>query len=66
MRFLSWINLWKKRHTFKLEISVVLLIKALFLILLWNLCFSHPLGDHLNDQKMADHIVISRKVVSDV
>lgn len=57
MQFYYWINCWKKRDSFKFEISVVLLIKAMFLMLLWHLCFSHPLGDQLNDQQMAAHIV---------
>lgn len=57
MQFYYWINRWKKRDTFTYEMSAVVLLKVAFLMLLWHICFSHPLGDQLNDQQMAAHIV---------
>lgn len=60
MQFLTWINRWKQRDNYKLELAAVITLKLSFLFLLWHLCFSDPLGDHLNDQKMASHIVESQ------
>lgn len=48
---------WRARHTFKMEISLVLIFKVLFLTLLWYAFFSDPIGDHLNDQKMGKHFI---------
>lgn len=62
MLFHHWISRWKQRDTFKLEISTVLLLKALFLMLLWHLCFSHPLGDKLTDQQMVTHVMSGSSV----
>ena len=65
MRFLAWASsrlyksflIWKKREHFKIEISLVILVKALFLYALWFFFFSHGLQDHLNDALMAKHLV---------
>lgn len=64
MPFYYWINRWKQRETFKLEISATLLLKAIFLMFLWKLCFSNPLGDHLTDQQMVAHIITSSSAKS--
>jgi hypothetical protein len=61
MQYPAWINNWKKRHTFKLEISLVLLVKALLLMGIWYFFFSDPLGDHLNDRLMTDHFMPSEQ-----
>lgn len=55
----AWINKWKSRHTFKLEMTLVVLVKASLLMLIWYVFFSHPLQDHLNDQKMGEHFIYS-------
>ncbi len=52
----SFLN-WKKREHFKIEISLVILVKALFLYGLWFFFFSHGLQDHLNDALMTKHLV---------
>jgi hypothetical protein len=57
MRLPAWIDKWKQRHTFKIEITLALLFKVLLLTLLWYCFFSTPLGDTLTDQKMGEHII---------
>lgn len=65
MQSSTWIAKWKKRHTFKLELTLIILLKAAFLTLLWHYCFSNPLGDHLNDSSMGSHVIYqSAKVQS--
>ena len=57
MQYPAWMTKWKKRHTFKLEITGVLILKAVLLVIIWYLFFSDPLQDHLNDRLMGEHFV---------
>ncbi len=57
----AWVNTWKKRHTFKFEISLVLIAKALLLYGIWVFFFSHPLQDHLDDRLMTAHFMSSEQ-----
>ncbi len=50
---------YKNYKNYKKEIFLVLLIKILFLTLIWYCCFRDPLGDHLNDQKMGSYLLSS-------
>jgi hypothetical protein len=61
MQSLSWINRWKQRHTFKLEMALVVSLKALLLCGIWYFFFSTPLQDHLDDQKMTAHFMGSEQ-----
>lgn len=38
------------------EISLVLVIKALLLLLLWQFCFSHPLDESLSASEISQHV----------
>jgi hypothetical protein len=46
---------WKQRETFALELAAVIVVKGLFLMALWFVCFRHGLQDHLNDELMTAH-----------
>lgn len=39
------------------EISIILILKVLFLAGLWWLCFSHPLQEHLTSVDLGQHIL---------
>ena len=39
------------------EVSIVLILKLIFIFLLWTLFFSHPLAKHINDSKFAEHLL---------
>ncbi len=61
MQSLAWISKWKARHTFKIEITLVLLLKASLLYGIWYFCFSNPLQDQLNDRSMTAHFLSSEQ-----
>lgn len=46
-----------KRWAYRKEVIWILIIKVLFLSLIWYVCFRHPLGDHLNDRAVVGHLV---------
>ena len=39
------------------EISLVLILKILFLMGLWWLCFSHPIQEHLTSADLGQHLL---------
>jgi hypothetical protein len=39
------------------EISFVLLLKVLFILGLWWICFSHPVQKHITPQVMQQHLL---------
>ena len=41
------------------EISCVLILKVLFILGLWWLCFSHPIQEHLTSADLGQHILNS-------
>jgi hypothetical protein len=48
-----------KKFSFSLrkEIFLVLLVKLGLILILWGLCFQHPIEENLTDQAIAKHVL---------
>ncbi len=44
-----------KRNSLTFEISVILILKAIFIYAIWAICFSHPLDDS-NPKMMSEAV----------
>ena len=51
----AWLNKIKKRHHLKLEITCIVIFKAILITILWYIFFSKPLDQHLNNAQMQNH-----------
>jgi hypothetical protein len=52
----------RRRSDLALEIALVLAVKALALLLIWNVWFAHPSERQLDSQRIADAIYTSQPV----